>query len=82
MEIPPLSYTFCSASFINLGAVWSKVEEMLTKVDKAFESLSIDMIEVEDKEASNTRLPPFSQGQTLDNWTTLELPVVFKFSNE
>ena len=82
MEIPPLSHTFRLAGFINPGAVWSKVEEMLTEVDKAFESLSIDMIEVEDKEASNTRLLSFPWGQTLDNWTTVKLPVVFKLSNE
>ena len=62
MEIPPLSHTFRSTGFINLGAVWSKVEEMLTEVDKAFESLSIDMVEVGDQKASNTRLPPFTRG--------------------
>ena len=82
MEIPSLSHTFRSASFINPGAIWSKTEEMSTVVDEAIESLSIDMVEVEDREASNTRLPPFPRGQILDNWTTVELPVVFKLSNE
>ena len=82
MEIPLLSHTFRSTSFTNPRAIWSKAEEMSTKVDEAFGSLSIDMVEVEDQEASNTRLPPFRQGQTLDNWTIVELPVVFKLSNE
>ena len=82
MEIPPLSHTFRSAGFINLGAIWSKAKEMSTKVDETFGSLSIGMVEVEDQEASNTRLPPFSRGQILDNWTTVELLIVFKLSNE
>ena len=67
MEIPLLSHTFCSAGFINPGAIWSKAKEMLTEVDEAFESLSIDMVEVRDQETSNTGLPLFPQGQTLDN---------------
>ena len=82
MEIPPLSHTFRSAGFINPGVIWSKDKEMSTDVDEAFGSHSIDMVEVRDQEASNTRLPQFWQRQTLDNWTTLELPVVFKLSNE
>ena len=80
--MPPLSHTFRSAGFINPEAIWSKAEEMSKKVDEAFESLSINMVEVGDQEASNTGLPPFSRGQTLDNWTTVELFVVFKLSNE
>ena len=60
MEILPLSHTFRSVDFINPGAIWSKAEEMSTEVDEAFESLSIDMVEVGDQKASNTRLPPFS----------------------
>ena len=67
MEIPPLSHIFRSAGFINLGAIWSKTEEMSTEVDEAFESLSIDMVEVGDQKASNTGLPPFPRGQILDN---------------
>ena len=82
MEIPSLSHTFRSTGFISLRAIWSKAEEMSIGVDEAFRSLSIDMVEVGDQEASNTRLPPFSKGQILDNWTTVELPVVFKLSNE
>ena len=82
MEIPPLSHIFRSAGFSNPGAIWSKAEEMSTKVDKAFGSLSIDMVEVEDQEIGNIGLPPFPRGQALDNWTAVELPVVFKLSNE
>ena len=67
MEIPSLSHTFRLAGFINLGAIWGKDKEMSTDVDEAFGSLSIDMIEVEKQEASNIGLPPFPQGQTLDN---------------
>ena len=49
---------------------------------KTFGSLSIDMVKVEDHEARGMGLPPFPQGQILDNWTTIELPVVFRFQNE
>ena len=80
MEIPSLSHTFHSASFVIPKAIQGKDREI--SMDKAFESLSIDMVEVGDQEASNTRLPPFPIGQILDNWTTVELPVVFKLSNE
>ena len=48
---------------------------------KTFGSLSIDMVEVEDQEAKDTGLPPFPRGQTLNNWTSIELFVVFKFQN-
>ena len=65
MEIPPLSHTFCSADFITPEAIQGKDREIL--VDEAFESLSIDMVEVGDQEASNTGLPPFPRGQILDN---------------
>ena len=54
----------------------------MADVAKTFESLSIDMVEVEDQEASNTGLPPFPRGQILDNWTVVKLLVVFKLSNE
>ena len=80
MEIQPLSHTFRSADFIIPEAIQGKDREI--SVDEAFGSLSIDMIEVGDQEASNIRLPPFSKGQILDNWTTVELPVVFKLLNE
>ena len=80
MEIPPLSYTFHSACFINSEAIQGKDKEI--SMDKAFGSLNIDMVEVEDLEAMCTGLPSFPWGQTLDNWATVELPVVFKFLNE
>ena len=54
----------------------------MVDVVKTFGSLSIDMVEVEDQEARNTRLPLFPRGQVLNNWTSVELPVVFKFQNE
>ena len=65
MEIPPLSHTFRSADFIIPEAIQGKDQEI--SVDEAFESLSIDMVEVRDQETSNTRLPPFPRGQILDN---------------
>ena len=80
MEIPPLSHTFRSAGFIIPKAIQGKDREI--SMDKAFESLSIDMVEVGDQEASNIGLPLFSKGQILDNWTIVELFVVFKLSNE
>ena len=54
----------------------------MVDVVEPFGSLSIDMVEVEDQEARNTRLPPFPRRQVLNNWTSVELPVVFKFQNE
>ena len=80
MEISPLSHTFRSADFIIPEEIQGKDREI--SVDEAFRSLSIDMVEVGDQKASNIRLPPFLWGQILDNWTTVELLVVFKLSNE
>ena len=80
MEIPSLSHTFRSIGFIIPEVIQGKDQEI--SMDEAFGSLSIDMVEVGDQEASNTRLPPFPMRQILDNWTTVELPVVFKLSNE
>ena len=57
-------------------------EKVMVEVAETFGSLSIDMVEVEDQETKNTGLPPFPRGQTLNNWTSIELPVVFKFQNE
>ena len=82
MNIPSLSSSFLSASFINLDITQDNEEEVMVDVAKTFRSLSIDIVESEDQEARSTRLPPFPQGQTLDNWTAVELPVVFKLSNE
>ena len=60
MEIPPLSHTFRSAGFIIPEAIQGKDQEI--SVDEAFESLFVDMVEVEDQKASNTGLPPFPKG--------------------
>ena len=82
MEIPSLSHTFRLAGFINPGVVWTKEKEMSTDVDEAFGSLSIDMVEVGDQGARCRELPPFLQGQILDNWIAVKLPVIFKLSNK
>ena len=78
MNIPPLSSSFLSARFINLEMIQDDEEEVMIET---FGGLSIDMVEVEDQKAKNTRLPPFPRGQTL-NMTSIELPVVFRFHNE
>ena len=65
MEIPPSSYAFLLARFINPEA--SQGKDIEISVDKAFGSLSINMIEVENLEAMSTRLPLFPRGQVLDN---------------
>ena len=54
----------------------------MVKVAETFGSLSINMVEVEDQKAKDTRLPSFPRGQTLNNWTSIELPIVFKFQNK
>ena len=54
----------------------------MVDIAETFGSLSIDMVEVEDQEAKDTRLPSFPSGQTLNNWTSIELPVVSRFPNE
>ena len=82
MDIPPLSSSFLSAGFINPNTIQGDEEEMMVDIAKTFGSLSIDMVEVEDQEANDVRLPPFPREQTLNNWTSIELPVVFKFQNE
>ena len=82
MEIPSLSYTFRSVGFINLDAIQRKDKKMLTDVDEVFESLSIDMVEVKESKAWGIRLPLFPRRQILDNWTTVEVSVVFRFQNE
>ena len=55
---------------------------MMVEVVETFGSLSIYMVEVEDQKAKGAGLPPFPRGQTLNNWTSIELPVVLKFQNE
>ena len=82
MDIPPLSSSFLSAGFINPDAIQGDEEEVMVDIVETFGSLSIDMVEVEDQEAEDIGLPPFPRGQTLSNWTSIELPVVFKFPNE
>ena len=82
MDIPPLSSLFLLTGFINPDTIQSDKEEVMVDIAETFESLSIDMVEVEDQEAKDARLPPFSHGQILNNWTSIELPVVFRFHNE
>ena len=76
MDIPPLSSSFLSAGFINLEMIQGNEKEVMVKI---FGSLSIDIVEVEDQGATDTGLSPFPRGQVLNNWTSIELPVVFKF---
>ena len=54
----------------------------MVDIAKIFGSLSIDMVEVEDQKTKDIGLPSFPCGQTLNNWTSVELPVVFRFHNE
>ena len=82
MDIPPLSSSFLSMGFINLETIQGNEEEMMADVAETFRSLSISMVEVEDQEVKDAGLPPFPRGQTLNNWTSIELPVIFKFQNE
>ena len=74
-----LSSSFLSAGFINPEMIQGNEEEVMVET---FGSLSIDMVEVKDQKARDTGLPPFPRGQTLNNWTFIELPVVFRFHNE
>ena len=82
MDIPPLSSSFLSAGFINLDIIQGDEEEVMVDIAETFRSLSINMVEIEDQEAKGAWLLPFSHGQILNNWTSIELPVVFKFQNE
>ena len=82
MDIPPLNYSFRSAGFIYPEVIQSNGEEVMVDVVETFESLSIDMVEVEEQETRNTGLPPFPHEQVLNNWTSIELPVIFKFQNK
>ena len=82
MDIPPLSSSFLLAGFINPEMIQGNEEEVMVDIAETSGSLSIDMVEVEDQEAKDTGLPPFSRGQTLNNWTSIELPVFFKFQNK
>ena len=68
--------------FINPKTIQGDEEEVMVDIVETFGSLSIDMVKVKDQEAKDTGLPPFPRRQTLNNWTSIELPVVFKFQNE
>ena len=82
MDIPPLSSLFLSTGFINPDTIQGDEEKVMVDMAETFESLSIDMVEAEDQKAKGTGLPPFARGQTLNNWTSIELPVIFKFQNK
>ena len=82
MIIPPLSSSFLSAGFINPEIIQGNEGEVMVDIVETFENLSIDIVEVKDQEAKDARLPPFPRGQTLNNWTSIELFIVFKFQNE
>ena len=82
MVIPPLSSSFLSAGFINPDTIQGNEEEVMVDVAKTFRSLSINMVEAGDQKAKDAGLPPFPCGHTLNNWTSIELPVVFNFQNE
>ena len=81
-EIPPLSSSFLFAGFINPETIQGNKKEVMVDIAKTLGSLSIDMVEVENQKAQDAGLPLFPRGQTLNNWTSIELPVVFKFQNE
>ena len=57
MDIPPLSSSFLSAGFINHDTIEGDEEEVMVDMAETFRSLSIDMVEVEDREAKDTGLP-------------------------
>ena len=82
MDIPLLSSSFLSADFINPDTIQGNEEKVMVDIAETFGSLSIDMVEVEDQEAKDAGLPPFSHEKTLNNWTSIKLPIVFKFQNE
>ena len=82
MDIPPLSFLFLSTSFINPEMIQGNEEDVMVDMVETFGSLSINMVEVEDQRAKDIGLSPFPSGQTLNNWTSIELPVVFKFQSE
>ena len=71
MDIPPLSSSFLSTGFINPDTLQGDEEEVMVDIAETFGSLNIDMVEIEDQEAKDTRLPPFPSGQTLNNWTSI-----------
>ena len=82
MDIPSLSCSFRSAGFVNPEVIQGNGEKVMIDMAETFGSLSIDMVEVEDQGAMDTGLPSFPRRQTLNNWTSIKLFVVFKFQNE
>ena len=48
MDIPPLSFSFLSAGFINPDTIQGDEEEVMVYIAETLGSLSIDMVEVED----------------------------------
>ena len=82
MDIPPLSSSFLFVGFINPEMIQGSEEEVMVDMKETFGSLSIDMVEVENQKVKDARLPPFPRGQTLNNWTSIKLLVIFKFQNE
>ena len=54
----------------------------MVDIVETFGSLSVDKVEVEDQKAKDEGLPSFLHGKILNNWTSIELPIVFKFQNE
>ena len=82
MVIPLLSSSFLSADFVNPDTIQGDEKDVMVDIAETFESLSIDMVEVENQEAKDIRLPPFPRGQIMNNWISIELLIVFKFQNE
>ena len=82
LEIPPLNYSFISGGFVNPEVIQCKGKESVVDMEEAFGSLSINMVKVEKQEMTNSGLPLFPHGQALNNWTSIELLIVFKFQNE
>ena len=48
MDIPPVSSSFLLAGFINPEMIQGNEEEVMVDIVETFESLSINMVEVED----------------------------------
>ena len=82
MDIPPLSSSFLLVDFINLEIIQGNEEEVMVDIVETFGSLSIDMVEVEELRSKEHKTTPFPRGQTQNNWTSVELPFIFKFQNE
>ena len=59
MDIPPLSFSFLSAGFINPDILQGDEEEVMVDIAETFGSLSIDMVEVEDKKQKTQDCPRF-----------------------